>query len=74
MSNFKRISADLEHILWLFSDFDRDFNMTFEACAKLLVSFEEDFDDDDRPTRKARIATLKALIDVVKFHGDLDIH
>ncbi|HZZ25529.1 MAG TPA: hypothetical protein VFE60_24570 [Roseiarcus sp.] len=44
--------------------------LTFAQCAKVVLSFEEAFADDDGPARERRIAMLQAALDVLSFYGD----
>jgi hypothetical protein len=42
-------------------------------CAKVVLSFEEAFDDDGQ-TPERRIAMLKAALGILSFYGVVDIH
>jgi hypothetical protein len=48
--------------------------LTFVQCAKAVLSFEEAFADHDGPTLERRIALLKAALDILRFHGNLEIN
>ena len=48
--------------------------LTSVQCAKVVISFEEVFDDDDGPTLERRIAMLKAALGILSFYGVVDIH